>query len=162
MRKAMSRTAAERRGALWAITAGGLYAGVLNLLVACIQLGWNTPLLIAEGLLGPRAQHGGAAIWLLGVLLHFFIAFLWAALYYVVSRRLVFLITHPVLCGVFYGAAITWVMDGIVIPFSRINAPGFDNYHDLLQGMFPHMVLVGLPIAFSVQRFGKSRRILVD
>ena len=161
MTEKMSREVTGRRGALWAITAGGLSAGVLDLLVACIQLGWDTPLLIAEGVLGPRAQHGGAGTWLLGVLLHFFIAFSVTAVYYAISRKLVLLITHPVLCGLFYGAAITWVMDAIVIPFSRIHAPGFNNYHDLLQGMFPHMVLVGLPVAFSVQRFGEPKRISV-
>lgn len=34
--------------------------------------------------------------------------------------------------------------------------PSFCNsYHNLVVGLVVHMVLVGLPIAFSVQRFGR-------
>jgi len=52
--------------------------------------GADIPLTIAAGLLGPKALHGGIATYVLGVLLHFFIAFSFAAFYYAASRRLGF------------------------------------------------------------------------
>ena len=86
-----------------AIAVGGLIAGTLDLLQACILFGWDIPLTIAGGLLGRQAFHGGVGIYVLGVLLHFFIAFSATAIYYGASRRLGFLTEHPLVCGLFYG-----------------------------------------------------------
>jgi hypothetical protein len=48
------------RNALLAIAVGGGIAGTLDLLQACIPFGWKIPLVIAGGLLGREAFHGGA------------------------------------------------------------------------------------------------------
>lgn len=80
-----------KRNALLAIGVGGLIAGTLDLLQACILFGWDIPLAIAAGLLGRQAFHGGAGTYVLGVCLHFFIAFSAATVYYGASRRLGFL-----------------------------------------------------------------------
>ena len=89
----------RKRSALLAISAGGLIAGTLDLLQACILFGWDIPLAIAAGLLGKQAFQGGAATYVLGVLLHFFIACSAAATYYLASRKLPFLTEFPLLCG---------------------------------------------------------------
>ena len=143
-----------KRNALLAITVGGLVAGALDLTQATILFGAKVPLLIAAGLLGRSALHGGAAIYVLGVLLHFFIAFSAAAVYYAASRRLRFLIEHPLVCGLFYGAAVDQVMTLIVLPLSALHAKGPYKLHDLILGLVVHMVVIGLPISFSVRRFG--------
>jgi uncharacterized membrane protein YagU involved in acid resistance len=134
---------------------GGLIAGALDLTQACILFGANIPLAIAAGLLGPRALHGGTATYVLGVLLHFFIAFSAAAIYYTASRRLRFLTEHALVCGLFFGAAVELVMRLIVLPLSALHARGPYEYRDLVQGLLVHMVVVGLPISFSVRRFAK-------
>jgi len=64
----------DRNSAYMAIGIGGLVAGTLDLIQACILFGWDIPKVIAGGLLGPSAVHGGAGMYLLGVVLHFFIA----------------------------------------------------------------------------------------
>jgi hypothetical protein len=143
-----------KRSALKAIAVGGLIAGTLDLTQACILFGWDIPLSIAGGLLGPQAVHGGAATYVLGVLLHFFIALSAATIYYAASRRLAFLKEHPLICGLFFGAAVEEVMNLIVLPLSALHARGPYELHDLIQGLLVHMVVVGLPIAFSVRRFG--------
>ena len=143
-----------KRNALLAITVGGLVAGALDLTQATILFGAKVPLLIAAGLLGRSALHGGAAIYVLGVLLHFFIAFSAAAVYYAASRRLRFLIEHPLVCGLFYGAAVDQLMTLIVLPLSALHAKGPYKLHDLILGLVVHMVVIGLPISFSVRRFG--------
>jgi len=146
------QTFRKNRG-LVAIATGGLIAGALDLTQASILFGWDIPKVIAAGLLGPKVIHGGVGIYLLGVVLHFFIACSAAAVYYVASRRLHFLIEHPLVCGLFFGAAVEEVMNLVVLPLSALRARGPYELHDLILGLLVHMVVVGLPIAFSVSRF---------
>lgn len=147
--------AARKSSALLAIGVGGLVAGALDLTQACILFGRRIPLVIAAGLLGRQAFHGGAGIYVLGVFLHFFIACSAAAIYFAASRKLIFLREHPLVCGLFFGAAVEEVMNLIVLPLSALHAKGPYTLHDLLLGLGVHMVVVGLPISFSVWRFGR-------
>ena len=71
----------------------------MDILWVCIHDGWDIPLYIAAGLLGQAVVHGGAAIWTLGMVLHFFIAVIWASVYYVASRKLPFLTEYPFISG---------------------------------------------------------------
>jgi hypothetical protein len=145
----------SKTSALLAIAAGGGIAGTLDLLQACILFGWRIPLVIAAGLLGRQALHGGVGTYVLGVCLHFFIACSATAIYYAASRKLRFLIEHPLVCGLFYGIAVELVMSYIVLPLSALHARGPYELKGVLLGLAVHMVVVGLPIAFSVRRFGK-------
>jgi hypothetical protein len=146
--------ARKSNGAL-AILAGGLIAGTLDLLQACILFGWDIPLAIAAGLLGRRAFHGGAGTYVLGVLLHFFIALSFAAIYYGASRKLVFMRDYPLVCGLLYGAAVQEVMNLVVLPLSALHSRGPYELHDLIVGLAVHMVVIGLPISYSVRRFAR-------
>lgn len=136
-----------------AIAIGGAIAGTLDLTQACLLFGWDVPLSIAGGLIGERAFHGGAGTYVLGVLLHYFIAFTFAGIYYAVSRRLRFLVEYPLICGLIYGAIVEEVMNLVVLPLSALHARGPYSLHDLLTGLAVHMVVLGLPIAYSVRRF---------
>jgi len=98
---------------------------------------------------------GGAGTYILGVLLHFFIAFSAAAVYYAASIRLVFLKEHPLVCGLFFGGAVQEVMNLVVLPLSALHARGPYKLHDLILGLVVHMVVIGLPISFSVRRFAR-------
>jgi hypothetical protein len=147
---------AEKRSALRAIGVGGLIAGALDLTQACILFGSRIPLVIAAGLLGREALHGGIPTYILGVLLHFFIAFSATAIYYAASRRLSFMKEHPLVCGLVFGAAVEEAMTLAVLPLSALHARGPYELHDLILGLLVHMVVIGLPISFSVRRFAKS------
>jgi hypothetical protein len=149
-------TGSGKRSALLAIGVGGLVAGAVDLTNACILSGWNTPLVVAAGLLGRQAiRSGGVGTYVLGVLLHFLIAFSAAAVYYAASRKLGFLIEHPVVCGLFFGGGVEQVMNLIVLPLSALHARGPFKLHNLIVGLVSHMVLIGLPISFSVRRFSR-------
>jgi hypothetical protein len=141
--------------ALLAIAVGGGIAGTLDLLQACILFGWHIPLVIAAGLLGPQAFHGGVGTYVLGVCLHFLIACSAAAVYYAASRKLRFMREYPLVCGLFFGAAVEEVMTLVVLPLSALHARGPYKLHDLILGLLVHMVVVGVPISFSVRRFAK-------
>jgi hypothetical protein len=144
-----------KRNALLAIGVGGVIAGTLDLLQACILFGWDVPLAIAAGLLGRQAFQGGVGTYILGVLLHFFIALSAATIYYAASRGLGFLTEHPLVCGLFFGMAVDLVMNLVVLPLSALHARGPYKLHDLILGLLVHMVVIGLPISFSVRRFAK-------
>jgi hypothetical protein len=105
---------------------------------------------------GPPAFHGGAGTYILGVLLHFFIACSAAAIYFAVSRKLIFLTEHPLVCGMFFGAAVQLVMSLVVLPLSALHAMGPYSYHDLVSRFLVHMVIIGLPISFSIWRFARQ------
>jgi hypothetical protein len=144
-----------RRNMLLAILVGGGIAGTLDLISAFLTFGPRVPLAIAAGLLGRAAFNAGAATYILGVLLHFFIALSAATVYFAASRRLRFLVDHPLVCGLFYGMALNLVMSLVVLPLSALHARGPFQLHALIQGLLVHMVLIGLPISFSVRRFSR-------
>lgn len=145
----------KKRNPLLPIAVGGLVAGTLDLIQASIFFGLKVPLVIAGGLLGRAAFHGGAGTYILGVLLHFFIAFSVTAIYYAASRRLTFLTEHWLVCGLFYGMAVELVMNLVVLPLSALHARGPYQLHDLILGLVVHMIVIGLPIAFIVRRFSR-------
>jgi len=155
MTTAFASATVKKRNAAVAITVGGLIAGTLDLTQASILFGLKIPLVIAGGLLGEKAFSQGAGIYVLGVLLHFFIAFSVTAIYYGASRRLIFMLEHPLVCGLFFGMAVELVMSYVVLPLSALHARGPYRLHDVLQGLIIHMIVIGPPVAYSVRRFGR-------
>jgi len=149
-------TTGAHRSALRASLAGGLIAGIIDLLQACILFGWDIPLAIAAGLLGKSAFNGGAGTYTLGVFLHFFIALSFAAFYYASSRRLSFLAEYPLVCGLFYGAAVQEVMNLVVLPLSALHSHGPYKLKSLILGLVVHSVVIGLPISYSTKWLGKK------
>jgi hypothetical protein len=143
------------RNALLAIGVGGFAAGTLDLLQACIQLGWDIPILIAGGLIGSKADQGGVGIYLLGIFLHFFIALSAAAIYYAASRILPFMTQYALVCGLYFGGTVRLVMHLIVLPLSALHATAPLAIRGLLWGLLQKGVVVGLPIAYSVRHFAK-------
>ena len=151
-----------KRNALLAIGLGGLLAGTLDLTQALVLFGRRVPLVIAAGLLGRQAFTGGAGAYVLGILLHFFIAFSVTAIFYVASRRLTFMTEYPLVCGLFYGVAVELVMSYVVLPLSALHSRGPYELHDVLLGLVVHMIVVGLPISFSVWRFARHKEALAS
>jgi len=147
MTTSSAATSFNRRSGLLAIVMGGLSAGIIDLAQALILFGTKVPLGIAAGLLGRQAAHGGGiAIYVLGVFLHFFIAFSAATAYYLASRTLKFLTEHWFICGLIYGAIVDQVMTLIVVPLSALHAHGPHKLHDVLLG-------IGVPCSPSGFRF---------
>jgi hypothetical protein len=137
---------------------GGLVAGVLDITYALTASGLRgvspTRVLhyVASGLLGPDASKGGLATTLLGLLLHFLIAFSVAAIYYGASLGLPVLIRRAVICGPLYGMAVHIVMSYIVVPLSAIpRRPPF-SLGMFLINLAVHAFFIGLPIALFARR----------
>jgi hypothetical protein len=153
MSTAAYSTAIQRTSLLRPILAGGAIAGTLDLIAAFMTYGPLVPRGIAAGLIGrPAAIHGGAFVWVLGVILHYFIAFSAATVYCLASRRLEFLWDHFVVCGLLYGMAFYLVMTLVVLPLCALHLTGPFQLRDLLQGLAVHMVIIGLPISSSLRK----------
>ena len=143
------------RNAIRPILVGGLIAGTIDLILAFYMYGARMPRGIASGLLGRRAFEGSSAIWVLGIVLHYFIALSAATVYYAASRKLKFLRDYPVVCGMFYGIAVFLVMNLVVLPLSAIHARGPFQLAGLIHGLLVHMIFIGVPIALSVRRYSR-------
>jgi|ERR1039457_344801 hypothetical protein len=134
------------------ILVGGATAGTLDLISAFITFGPGNPRIIAAGLLGMQAIHGGVATWILGVFLHYFIAFSAATIYCLSSTKLEFLKDHFIVCGLFYGIAVFLVMNFVVLPLCAFHYTGPYQLRGLLQGLVMHMLIIGLPISLSLRK----------
>lgn len=136
---------------------GGVIVGILDLAYAIIVYSPKRPILIpqsiASGLLGRASFTGGARSAILGVICHFVIALGAATVYYLASRRWRFLVDRPVVSGMIFGACVYLFMHYVVIPLS---AAGPSHLPVTLKSaeFVEHWFCVGLPIAFSVRRFG--------
>lgn len=170
----MSDATTLRPAAFGTIVYGGIAAGVLDFLYANIYFGWwnGAPLKriwqgVASGLIGRERAviNGGIKTMLLGIFLHFVIAFIIATVFYIGCLILPGLIRHPVIFGLLYGVVCWCVMSWVVVPNSNVT-PGpapivFSlgpivvkslSWTALLHGTIGHAVLVGLPVALCARR----------
>lgn len=138
------------------ILIGGAIAGALDEICAIVTMGWQVPRVNAAGILGPAfIKSTSVGIWILGFAIHFFIAFSAAAIYCYASRILPFLKEHFVVCGMFYGIAVFLTMYLVVMPLCAFHYAGPYTQRGLIQGIVVHMLLVGLPIGWSLHRWGE-------
>jgi uncharacterized membrane protein YagU involved in acid resistance len=140
------------------VLAGGVLAGTLDILYACLFWAVKADLpptrifqSVAAGLLGEASYRGGAATAALGLALHFFIACTMAVAYYLASRRWPVLTRRPVHLGIAYGFLLYMVMNYVVVPLSTASAGSRDPLWITLT-IAAHAFLVGLPIAWFAAR----------
>jgi hypothetical protein len=160
MNATAAATAPNSSNAFLAIFWGGLACGVFDITQAMVawhlQSGAKPSTIlqaVAAGVLGRDSFQGGMKSAALGAVLHFFIAFSWAAIYYIASRRLTFMVERPIISGLLYGELVWLVMNFVVIPLSAINRWPTWTKASIITGPIGHLVLVGLPIALAVRRW---------
>jgi len=150
----------QYRRAYRAIGWASLLAGSLDITAAFVEAGLEgrspVSLLqgIAGGLLGMSSFRGGLATAALGAFFHFLIATTASAVFYLVSRKFKFLVTHAIPSGLLYGVAVYIFMYDIVLPISA--------YHTKIAlppmalDVAVHMFMVGLPISLVVRKYSDS------
>jgi len=150
----------DRRRALEAVLVGGFLAGVFDGLDAVFFFGWTVGVSpgrifqhIASGLLGPSAFHYGWYTILLGIFLHFTIAFGAATAYYGASILLPPLLRKPFLYGPIFGLAVYGFMYYVVVPISLVaTRTKAMSRLELINEVLVHALFVGLPIALVASR----------
>jgi hypothetical protein len=140
------------------VLAGGLVAGALDILYACLFWGVRRGVparrifqSVAAGVLGRATFDGGASTAALGLALHFFIAISMAVAYYLAARRWPLLWRRAWLGGAVYGLFLYGFMNYVVVPLSRAGAGSKDVLWVTLS-VLVHMALVGIPCALFARR----------
>ena len=150
----------ERPKAYRVILWAGLIAGILDIASAFVHVGLRgqSPMYvlqsIASGLLGADSYKGGFATAALGLLLHFFIAFVATAIYYAMSRKLKLLVERPIVFGLLYGVAVYLFMYFVVLPITFSRKPSYP-LASVVISLIIHILFVGLPISLAVRHFSK-------
>src|SRR5215469_8049381 len=162
----MGKNHARNRAPGWTLAlAGGLVAGTLDIIYACLFWALKagaTPERIfqsvAKGLLGPAAYQGDAATAAMGLFLHYFIATSMSFTFFVAARRWVALRNRPVLYGASYGLLLYAIMNYIVVALSAARGGGSGGALWVALSIVVHMFLIGLPIAsFTSRGLGPPR-----
>jgi uncharacterized membrane protein YagU involved in acid resistance len=91
---------------------------------------------------------------LTGLVLHYLIATIWTVVFYLASRKWLFLIERPVQFGLLYGIAVYLIMTFVVVPLSRVT-PRPATLTGRTIGILTIMFCIGLPIALIVRRFSR-------
>ena len=147
-----------RSPAASAILVGGSIAGALDITYALVFSGFRgvppTRLLqsVASGLLGSAAFDGGVPTAALGLFLHFCIAFIWATIFCVATRRLPVLTRHAVISGILYGVFIYAMMNLVVLPLSAFPRKVTFVPIVVATGLLVHMFFIGVPISLATRR----------
>jgi len=148
-----------RRGAFAVILQTGFIAGTLDITDSLVFNHYRgiTPTqifhYIASGLIGMKAFRGGVATTILGLALHYTIAYLWTILFYAASRKVAILIRRPLLSGLLYGAGVYLFMNLVVLPLSAV--PQLHNpvsFASRINGVLAVVLFIGLTISLLVRR----------
>ncbi|MCL1634423.1 hypothetical protein M2650_07230 [Luteimonas sp. SX5] len=137
---------AGSRGPLSALLMGGIVLGTLDIAFAYafwISKGATVAGIfrsIAAGVLGDASRQGGAAAAWLGAGLHYFIATMMVAAYYLAARTYPALVQRPVAFGLPYGLVLYAAMNFVVLPLSAAGMAKFDNAAWIASSIFMHAV----------------------
>ncbi|MEO7150085.1 MAG: hypothetical protein ABIY40_09170 [Rhodanobacteraceae bacterium] len=143
------------RRAIFAILAGGLIAGSIDICAAALINQVSLPVIchaVASGLLGKAAFDGGLQVSALGLQLQWGISMLIAAIFVLAALRLRRLIARPILAGLAYGVGVFFVMNYVVMPLSAVgHVPNFTPAKFIEN--LAAMLLFGLIVAYVAKRF---------
>jgi hypothetical protein len=149
----------SRSCALSAVLRIGLVAGTLDITDNLIfnLLRSITPKMvfqyIASGLIGMSSFRLGAASVILGILLHYFIALSWTAIFYAASRKLSILGRRPVISGLIYGCIVYLFMNLVAVPLSHVpHAPSAMTLASRVNGVLAVLIFIGLTISLLTRR----------
>lgn len=163
----MNSTTERPRGAMasWtplkAIVVGGFLAGLADMSYALLWfsgvkgVAWiKIPQSVAGGLIGRPSFDGGAGTAILGLGLHWLVAYIWATMFVIAAVRfLPALLRKPVPYGLAYGAWVYFFMNWVVLPLDAMHTkPHFAPLDTWLTGLAVHMFGIGLAISLSAAK----------
>jgi hypothetical protein len=146
------------------IAGAGLLVGILDISDALIFYGLRgaSPVRIfqsiAYALLGKNAFKMGIASAVVGLLMHFFIAYTVSTIFLLAAVKLP-LSRYPLLYGTLYGLAVYGVMNYIVLPATHIGLRPTPPLIPLINGVAALIFCVGIPLAFIARRYALQPRL---
>jgi hypothetical protein len=145
-----------RPRALETILLGWLAVGVLDMLDAYFFFGFYYNITfarvfrgVAAGIYGSdAAKTGGIEMGMVGLALHYIVAFGVALVFYLACTQLKFLYRQPWIWGPIYGIIVHFFMQYVVVPNSAIGRyPALTFDWPFVNSIVGHALLVGLPVA---------------
>lgn len=138
----------------------GLIAGTLDILAALIiydlilQKTTSIKILqsIASGIFKKEAYSGGSQMALYGLLLHYFIALIFAWFYFTIYPYFNFLKKNTVLSGILYGIFVWIIMNLVVLPTVFPSLPEKHLDFPLILSMLILIFCIGIPIALITKK----------
>jgi len=112
---------------------------------------------VAAGVLGRGSFEGGVPTAILGLGLHYVIAFCVVCVYFLASHRIAALHRAPIVSGAAYGIGVYLVMNFIVVPLSAAGPPRFTTV-GVLNQLFAHLFCVGIPTALFAKSAAAAER----
>ena len=100
----------------------------------------------------PAATVMGSAGAILGLVVHFALMAVMAAVLMICLQRNTQYLDHPALVGLVYGLLTYVVMNLIVVPL-RFGTPMPPKLLSIMSQLFAHIVLVGIPMALVARRY---------
>ena len=138
-----------------------LVAGTLDILFAiCLSLYFGRDPMamlryVASGPFPPATDWGGAGS-VLGLVVHFSLMAIMAAIFAIGLSRWPGFLSRPLQAGVLYGLATYVVMNWIVVPL-RFHTPLPPKPLSIATQLFAHIILVGIPMALIAARTQRAR-----
>lgn len=139
-----------------------LLVGTLDILSAFVDYYVRTgkdPLFIlnyvASGVLGESAFSGGAGTMLLGLLFHYFCAFLFTIFFFWFYSKFGLVFRSKIVTGILYGIFIWAVMNLVVVQLCRAAHATIKEMkaEKVLKAMTILIFMIGLPLAFIAGKY---------
>jgi len=135
-----------------------LLVGVLDILAAMFSFYLSTgksPLIvlkfIATSVQGAEAYAGGTTSILLGLALHFSVAFLFTLFFFLIYKPLKLDSCNSYLTGILYGIFIWLVMNKLVLPMTSVKQQAF-QWLEAGKAMLILVAMIGLPLALMLKK----------
>lgn len=106
---------------------------------------------IASAILGKDAFSGGTGVILLGLALHYLIAFLFTIFFVYLYIKTNLSLRSKVLVGILYGVLIWATMNFIVVPLSMTPKSPWVPWK-MLKALLILICMIGLPLAFLAEK----------
>ena len=122
---------------------------------------WRIFQFIASGLIDGRSFQLGWASVGLGALIHYAIALIWTAIFYIAATEFNFnvLLRRPILSGLLYGMLVYAIMNFIVLPLSAVPPrPSAATITARINAVLALMFCIGMPVALLVKRALEAER----
>jgi hypothetical protein len=152
------------KSTLRAIICMGLIVGTLDILSAIVDYyiaSGNGPAnifkYISSGIMDKAAFEGGRKVIILGLLLHYMIAFSFTIFFVALYMKSKFMSGNKIIVGVLYGIFIGVVMNFMVVRLSYTPKGPF-VWYKYVKAFLILICMIGLPLAFLAPRFlGKNK-----
>lgn len=148
----------SKRILLTALIAGttDLAAAYLNQFIKTGKFADKMLYYIAGGALGLEASmKGGFAMGLFGLMIHYFLAFSYTLLFFVIFSRVRFRNYNKYVVGFLYGVLVGVFMTFVVLPLTQLPASPF-VFQRAIEGWMILGIALGIPIAISAYRFYRN------